>query len=305
MNDPGCRSGGPGVWVTGRLPLALLRRIKHEAFRSRRSVIRRIIRLRDSLTPRLHEWRPYRWNPESCPGSPQHGVVPAPPAGAVMAPRRIFCFWTGGNPLTANRERCLQDLMRTNRNIEVILVTPGNLSNWVVDEHPLHPAYDHLSFVHRSDYLRTYFMHYHGGGYSDLKSPRHNWSPVFDRLDAHCDWYAVGYREMGSGQTGTQPGRMGRLLRLHYHRLIGQGAYVFRPRTDLTKRWLDSAEAVLAATTNALREHPGGVWGDEPGYPLRWTELLGDVFHPWNLVYADYIGQDSRLVPDLNMAHYR
>ena len=50
-------------------------------------------------------------------------------------------------------------------------MTPANLQDWVVAGHPLHPAYNDLSLVHRSDYLRAYLLHHHGGGYCDLKRP--------------------------------------------------------------------------------------------------------------------------------------
>ncbi|MEU5467039.1 hypothetical protein [Kocuria salsicia] len=50
------------------------------------------------------------------------------------------------------------------------LVTPENLSDWVLPQHPLHRAYENLSLVCRSNYLRASLTHHHGGGYCDLKA---------------------------------------------------------------------------------------------------------------------------------------
>ena len=44
-----------------------------------------------------------------------------------------------------------------------------NLSSWIAEKSPLHPAYNYLSSVHKADYLRCYLMHHHGGAYSDIK----------------------------------------------------------------------------------------------------------------------------------------
>lgn len=66
-------------------------------------------------------------------------------------------------------------LLTKNSGVEVKLITPKNLNNYLLPDFPLHPAYDYLSLVHKSDYLRCYFMHFHGGGYSDIKPNYKNW----------------------------------------------------------------------------------------------------------------------------------
>ena len=60
--------------------------------------------------------------------------------------------------------------------IPVLLVTPDDLAAYVLPEHPLHEAYEGLSFVHRSDYLRCYFLNFHGGGYADIKPFHTGWA---------------------------------------------------------------------------------------------------------------------------------
>lgn len=54
--------------------------------------------------------------------------------------------------------------------LPVELVTPKNLSDWVLPQHPLHRAYENLSLVCCSKYLRVSLTHHHGGGYCDLKA---------------------------------------------------------------------------------------------------------------------------------------
>jgi hypothetical protein len=55
-------------------------------------------------------------------------------------PRRLFCVWAGDNPMNANRRRGLEEIERVNTGLEIVLVTPDNLGDFLVDGHPLHPA---------------------------------------------------------------------------------------------------------------------------------------------------------------------
>jgi hypothetical protein len=80
----------------------------------------------------------------------------------------IYCFWTGDNEMSQNRLDGLHNL-QTVSECEVILVTPQNLNQYILPDAPLHPGYKYLSETHKADYLRTYFMHFYGGGYSDIK----------------------------------------------------------------------------------------------------------------------------------------
>ena len=101
----------------------------------------------------------------------------------------IYTFWTGDNEMPENRKRCLY-LIKKLSNVDVILITKDNLNQYILE--PLHPSYEYLSFTHRADYLRTYFMHFYGGGYSDIKETTGSWDKYFDILDS-SDYYAIGY----------------------------------------------------------------------------------------------------------------
>ena len=85
-----------------------------------------------------------------------------------MNNRNIYVFWTGNNQMSENRNECLKELIKVSK-CNVILVKPEMLNKYILDEHPLHPSFNYLSETHKADYLRTYFMRFHGGGYSDIK----------------------------------------------------------------------------------------------------------------------------------------
>lgn len=111
----------------------------------------------------------------------------------IAAPKRIFCFWTGSNELSANRQRGLSSL-RSNSGVSIELINESNLRDWILPEHPLPEGYQYLSFVHRSDYLRSYFMYHYGGGYSDIKFCSNSWVSAFDRLNS-SEKTGLGYPE--------------------------------------------------------------------------------------------------------------
>ena len=83
-----------------------------------------------------------------------------------MLNRKIYCFWVGHNnqEMNENRKSGLASLF-LNSKVEVILVDNDNLHSYILEDYPLHEGFEYLSDVHKADYLRTYFMYHHGGGY--------------------------------------------------------------------------------------------------------------------------------------------
>lgn len=216
------------------------------------------------------------------------------------APRRIFCLWTGDNPMSTNRERAMLEIRRFNEpDTEVVLVTPETLGDWVVAEHPLHPAYEDLALIHRSDYLRTYLMHHHGGGYSDVKAAQHAWAPAFDALDDDPEAWLLGYPEVSYRVVAPAPPPVRRQLQIHHARLLGNGAYIVRPGTPFTAAWLTEAERRLDAWARDLARNPGDISSGPPGYPVPFYGLLGEVFHPLCLRFHRHLRYDTRLTPQL------
>lgn len=259
-------------------------------------------RARDTYYQPRYEGRTYRfragdfrrsflnWDAE-----PQEGI-PGP------VPRRVFCFWTGPNPLTPARLTRLGQ-MREHIGVPVFLVTPDTLGDVVVPEHPLHPAYEYLSYVHRSDYLRAYVMHHHGGGYSDIKQPGASWTSIFNAMDADESIWEIGYPERSSLWIANESGRLGRELRRRHHMLPGGSAFVMRPHTLLTAEWIAEVERRITYYADSLRQHAGGVRGNDPKYPISWNRLLAQVKHPLALKHHSHVRVSPELEPSL--AEYR
>ena len=88
-------------------------------------------------------------------------------------------------------------------------------------------------------------------------------------------------------------------LALNFYRIIGTNAYVCKPNTAFTKEWMASINNILdqkyELLTHNPAEHPRDFYckkfddGHVSNYPLRWTEICGEVFHPLCLKYSKEI----------------
>lgn len=212
-------------------------------------------------------------------------------------PRRVFVLWTGDNELPPNRDRNLR-LIRESIGVPVELVTPGTIDQWVVPGHPLHKGYDFLSLVHRSDYLRAYLLHHHGGGYTDLKRPLADWGEAFDGAERDLDAWITGFRELRADSVSRVPGNVGMDLALHHPRLVGMGSFIVRSHTALTGEWLREVERRMDYYMPQAEEFPGGVRGEVVGYPVSWTRLLGGILHPLQLKYLTHVRINDDLLLD-------
>ncbi len=139
----------------------------------------------------------------------------------------IYCFWTGTNRMTLQRYECLKQLVKVSQ-CNVILVTPKSLDKYILDEHPLHPSFYYLSETHKADYLRTYFMRFHGGGYSDIKKTTGSWIESFKKLEESDKWI-IGYRELNGGAIPS--------LADKWMDLLGNGAYICKANTPFVIEW--------------------------------------------------------------------
>lgn len=239
-------------------------------------------------------FRAFRFDLARYPGSfVTRDVVPA---GPMCAPRRVFVVWSGDNELPPNRVRNLQTI-RSRIGVPVELVTPDTLAAWLVDGHPLHPAYEHLSLIHRSDYLRGYLMHHHGGGYADIKEPVGSWSDSFDRMAADADCWVTSYSTSHANWVGKLRGRLGRDILIHYRLMFGKSGFMMRSHTPITAEWMAEMDRRLDAVADELAHHPGGVFGAD-GYPLSWTDLLGRVLDPLTLKYHAHVRYDEAMLLD-------
>ena len=197
----------------------------------------------------------------------------------------IYCFWTGNNEMSDNRIECLENLKNVSE-CNVLLITKYNLSDYILSDVPLHPAFQYLSETHKADYLRTYFMHFYGGGYSDIKKTTGSWIPSFNKLKSNDNYWMCGYKET----------KLGVAYEPHtdkWESLIGNGAYICKPQTLLTKEWYNSMLALLDIKLELLKINPSTNPQDSSesgtGYPIGWNEMLGRIFHNISYKYKEHM----------------
>lgn len=185
--------------------------------------------------------------------------------------------------MSLTRRTCLEQLIHTSE-CTVILVTPQNLHEYIVQDTPLHPAYQYLSETHKADYLRTYFMHFHGGGYSDIKKTTGSWKQSFEDL-RQSQYWICGYAEIYGG-VAYEPHVE------YWNELIGNGAYICKPKTMLTTEWYNEMIAFLDTKVTDLQLYPSTHPRDAKewsNYPIEWNEMLGRIFHKIAYKYKEYL----------------
>lgn len=193
---------------------------------------------------------------------------------AAALDRRIFSFWTGSNPLGLIRKKWLEKI-KQEAEMQVIFLDQNNIKLWG----SFHPAYEYLSAVHKADYLRCYFMHHYGGVYTDLKEYSINWNLFFSNS-------IVGYREIGpEGIAHVDDRQLYEQMKAHWQEMIGNCLFACEANTEFTRKWYEQVNRLLDNRLEALKLNPAKYERDQYGengslYPLRWTELLGNIFHP-------------------------
>ena len=190
--------------------------------------------------------------------------------------KRIFCFWTGRNDMSPTRAACLAS-MRENAGVPVSFLTWREWLGMILPEAPLHPGFKYLSCNHKSDYLRCYFMHHFGGGYSDIKyfGSQNNWRLCFDIMEAFPQIEVIGQPEMIGGtpiKDFDTPHDVTRLLANCY--------FICRPHSEFTTEWYNRLMGRMEEYLPMLENHPAtDVFGRNEGYPVPWSALMGELFH--------------------------
>ena len=209
----------------------------------------------------------------------------------------IFCFWTGQNMMSPQRLQCLHQLKQVSQ-CNIILVTPRILDKFILKEHPLHPSFNYLSETHKADYLRTYFMRFHGGGYSDIKKTTGSWVESFENIRKSDKW-KIGYKEINGGVAYTP-------LRQHWMELLGNGAYICKPNTPFVIEWYNEMIKLMDKKYEELKKNPAKFPQDKKelnkGYPIEWNEMLGRIFH--KILYK-YKGKTLNTLPISIFHSYR
>ena len=218
----------------------------------------------------------------------------------------IYCFWTGDNEMSENRQKALQSIIDTSDS-NVILVTPKNLHKYIIE--PLHPGYQYLSQVHKSDYLRAYFMHYHGGGYSDIKHNNFSWIPYFEKLYNNPDKWAMGYKEIPGGVPVDCSNKE---TIKNYDKIFGNGMYIFKKNTPITTERMNKLHNILDKKLELLKENPSSFPRDKTSvkipdtdkiskYPIVWAEIGGCILADILYKYREHLLLD---MPTINMSNY-
>lgn len=276
------------------------RQMKHRSFVAYKRVRWPMYEVSEPLVRWLRSRRPYVYDPNEFADTFVVNDI-APRRGSTgPVPRVIYCFWTGDNDLPDIRLRSLNSMREMNPDLDVVLVTQDNLPRYVLDDEPLHPAYEGLSYVHRADYLRSYFLTFHGGGYADIKPMRNGWSQAFDRMEASDAWL-MGYRNPSRLMTPNfADKRMERLMVKHSHLRLGQCAYIARPRTPIVEEWWREINRSLSRVQDQLLSSPGPIRSESivPDYPLGWNQILAQILDPLTLKYSERIAYEPSLCYD-------
>lgn len=285
-------------------PLALAREVKHVGFVIRKRAKRTAKKLKFDVATvvfkHLEGVSSYSYVPSRYSGTfLSRDVLPTLPS---RFPARAFVVWTGDNELSPNRQRNLEIIERR-IGLPVDFVTPQTLNRWIVPGHPLHPAYEHLSLIHRSDYLRGYLMHHYGGAYIDVKEPLESWRPAYEQMNVDPDAWVTSYRSSQANWIGKLRGRVGRDILVRYRLMFGKSGFMMRSHTPLTTAWMSEMHAILDERAEDLARHPGGIYGDSSEYPNSWTDLLGRVLDPLTLKYHRHVRYDERML--LRFEDYR
>lgn len=250
--------------------------------------------------------RPYRYDADRHYNTFLAMEPPADPQPQQRAvPRTIWVAWTGDNDMSPARQRGLASIRELNPQADVVLITPDNLQDHVIDGVPLHPIYEHLSYVHRSDYLRCYLLHHHGGAYTDIKPQRAPLTEAIDLLNSNTHWWLVGGTQPGLAAALDHETPLEREARRNFSLLPTGAAFAVRAHTPFTNEWFAELTRRCDYYFDGARRHPGGVWGlwhpnvHQTKYPIHWNELQANIFEPLSLKYSDHLHLEDRFRPEL------
>lgn len=214
-------------------------------------------------------------------------------------PEVVFIVWFG-DKISNNRLKALNSLVN-NLGVPYILITEKNYKYFELNNYPIHRGFQYLSGNHKSDYLRAYLLHNYGGGYHDIKYRDKNWinqwntfsdSNIWIKSRAEKRMSSVGYNVDNIGE---------KMIQTKYKELGSMCWVICRPRTLYTKELLNRIHTKLDYHITKLSKYPSkkqeGYYANKPFskvelhnvYPLRWLEIMGEIFHPLMYKYRSHI----------------
>lgn len=273
-------------------------RLSHFTQKNLSSIYQFLFKLRDSWRVYRQKLFPYHFNKKRYPNLFISNDYKEFPNIESKVERTIWCFWTGSNEMSENRKRGYKSLI-DNSGIEIKLITPQNLSDYILPDYPLHKAYNNLSLVHKSDYLRCYFMHFYGGGYQDIKPNYKNWEKAFDTISSNKDMWVLGYTELNGRGIGKGQGIIDKDLFYYYQSCVGTGGFICRSNTKFTSEWYIELNKRMDFFEEKLLEYPGDIKGRNQGYPIKLLQILSQIWAPLCLKYKNQIIHDNTVLPEL------
>lgn len=233
---------------------------------------------------------------------------------------KIYCFWLNEGQMSDNRKLSLENLINVTK-CDVVFITKDNLNKYILPNYPLHEGFEYLSEIQQSDYLRCYFMHHYGGGYSDIKKTNGSWIECFDELNNNNNIYGIGYSELEYGVAILESCTISPLncklgldfstnedftkwdsihIKNNWSKLIGNGAFMFKKNTEFTNEWWNILNERMDIYLPILKLNPkqwsrdsfgkiNKCTGEPSKYPIAWAAIQGLIFHPICLKYSNNI----------------
>ncbi len=226
-----------------------------------------------------------------------------------MLEKNLYAFWTEDNEMSVFRKNNLKEL-NSRCGVNFKFIQFQEIRSYELEDHKFHEAYEYLSATAKSDYLRSYFMNFYGGGYTDIKLCDFDWNQYFEKLD-NSDKWALGYLPLGAENVAVDPEDPDKeKIQSSWQNLIGAGAMICKPQTPFTIDWFKLMTDILDKKLSELKKNPAKHvrdrkdWkGTFSGYPLRWAEI-----GPETLFKSCYWHKDKIIVdlprPDL-LGKYR
>lgn len=224
----------------------------------------------------------------------------------------VYIVWFG-RQISINRLRALNSLIK-NINVPYILITEDNYKSFEKENHPFHRGFEYLSGNHISDYLRSYLLHFHGGGYHDIKYRDIGWENEWSVFKDDKIWMKS-CREQKKHHIGYDIDKpKTKKVQQFYNELGSMSWIISKSNTDYTKKLLDKIEKRLYFHLDKLKQNPSeknaGYYADRPfqkltdkdKYPIRWLELMGEHFHLLMYRYRDHM---DLTLPRPNMKNYK
>lgn len=163
-----------------------------------------------------------------------------------------------------------------------LLVTVDNLHQFIHPSRPLHKAYEYLTPVHKSDYLRPYFGYFYGGGYMDIKPCLGSWERGWNDLMQNRN-PLIFMNSYANPDKGCVPEQLGEEIQNAYASLPYVSIYLTRKHNPVMLQWLDEADKILDEKFEILKTNPAQSLFDKKedgnGYPIEWNEIGARILH--------------------------